>query len=101
MFYARRLFFIVLVASVVLEWQTARPTDDAPTAFIGSKAGAEREVAGIKLCWCPPGKFMMGSPRSEPERRPGEDQVEATLACRLRAARSPAAVAELMLLWQK
>jgi len=25
------------------------------------------------------GKFLMGSPRSEPERRPDEDQVEVTL----------------------
>lgn len=33
----------------------------------------------MKLCWCPPGKFIMGSPPSEPERRPGEDQVEVTL----------------------
>src|SRR5262245_35091409 len=49
------------------------------TSFAGSKAGEEREVAGIKLCWCPPGRFTMGSPRGEPERRPGEDQVEVTL----------------------
>jgi formylglycine-generating enzyme required for sulfatase activity len=49
------------------------------TAFTGSKAGEEREVAGVKLCWCPPGKFTMGSPPNEPERRPGEDQVEVTL----------------------
>src|SRR5262245_46459443 len=26
-----------------------------PSAFTGSRAGEEREVAGIKLCWCPPG----------------------------------------------
>ncbi len=50
-----------------------------PSAFTGSKAGVEREVAGSKLCWCPPGKFTMGSPPGEPERRPGEDQVEVTL----------------------
>ena len=49
------------------------------SAFDGSKAGDEREVAGITLCWCPPGRFTMGSPRGEPERRPGEDQVEVTL----------------------
>ncbi len=52
---------------------------DAPQTFPGAKAGEERTVAGVKLCWCPPGKFTMGSPRSEPERRPGEDQVEVTL----------------------
>ena len=49
-------------------------------AFIGSKGGDEREVRGIKVCWCPPGTFIMGSPPAEPERRPGEDQVEVTLS---------------------
>lgn len=48
--------------------------------FAGAKAGDERSVEGIKLCWCPSGTFTMGSPRSEPERRPGENQVEATLS---------------------
>lgn len=47
--------------------------------FRGNKPGDEREVGGIKLCWCPPGKFTMGSPRSEPERRPDEDQADVTL----------------------
>ena len=50
-----------------------------PPAFAGAKARDERTVAGVKLCWCPPGKFTMGSPRTEPERRPDEDQVEVTL----------------------
>ena len=47
--------------------------------FTGAKAGAEKEVAGIKLCWCPPGKFMMGSPATEPDHRPDEAQAEVTL----------------------
>jgi formylglycine-generating enzyme required for sulfatase activity len=45
-------------------------------SFDGSKDGDEREGAGVKLCGCPPGRFIMGSPPNEPERRPGEDQVE-------------------------
>jgi sulfatase modifying factor 1 len=45
----------------------------------GGRPGAERAVAGVKLCWCPPGRFTMGSPRGEPERRPGEDQAEVRL----------------------
>ena len=49
-------------------------------SFSGSKAGEERQVAGIKLCWCPAGKFMMGSPPTELERRASEDQVEVTLS---------------------
>src|SRR5437868_3308421 len=47
--------------------------------FAGSQAGAEREIAGIKVCWCPPGRFRMGSPPDEPERRPDERQVEVRL----------------------
>src|SRR6516165_5056778 len=45
----------------------------------GPEAGDEKTIAAIKLCWCPPGTFTMGSPPGEPERRPGEDQVEVTL----------------------
>ncbi len=51
----------------------------APRPFLGAEAGEERQVAGIKLCWCPPGKFLMGSPSGEPERRPDEGQVEVKL----------------------
>jgi formylglycine-generating enzyme len=50
-----------------------------PSPFTGSKPGEERAVAGVKLCWCPPGRFTMGSPPDELERRPGEDQVAVTL----------------------
>jgi sulfatase modifying factor 1 len=48
-------------------------------SFDGSRSGEEREIAGVKVCWCSPGRFRMGSPSNEPERRPGEDQVEVTL----------------------
>ncbi len=58
----------------------ARADDAAGSAFRGLRAGEQREVAGVKLCWCPPGTFTMGSPRDEPERRPGETQVEVTLS---------------------
>ena len=55
-------------------------TSAAPASpFDGARAGAERVVAGIPLAWCPAGRFTMGSPRGEPERRPGEDQVVVTL----------------------
>jgi len=53
--------------------------DDGSGNFGGLNAGEEREVLGVKLCWCPPGRFTMGSPPSEPERRPDEDQVSVTL----------------------
>jgi formylglycine-generating enzyme required for sulfatase activity len=47
--------------------------------FTGSRGGDEREIGGIRLCWCPPGKFRMGSPSDEPERRSDERQVDVTL----------------------
>ena len=56
--------------------------DPPPTragSFLGSRGGDECKVSGVQLCWCPPGKFMMGSPPDEPERRPDEAQVEVTL----------------------
>jgi formylglycine-generating enzyme required for sulfatase activity len=70
-----------LIGLIACQRQTARispiTSDSQPTDYFrGSKAGDEREVGGVKLCWCPPGQFRMGSPRNEPERRPGEDQVE-------------------------
>lgn len=55
------------------------PPPPQTDAFDGAKAGDERSVAGMKLCWCPHGRFKMGSPKSEPERRPGEDQVDVLL----------------------
>jgi formylglycine-generating enzyme len=47
--------------------------------FDGAKAGEQRQVGGVSLCWCPPGSFTMGSPPDEPKRLAGEDQVEVTL----------------------
>jgi formylglycine-generating enzyme required for sulfatase activity len=58
----------------------ARPAWARQASFRGRAAGEARRVDAIDLCWCPPGRFVMGSPRSEPERRPGEDQVEVTLS---------------------
>jgi formylglycine-generating enzyme len=47
--------------------------------FSGARAGEWREVGGVQVCWCPPGRFKMGSPIAEPGRRPDEDQVEVNL----------------------
>jgi formylglycine-generating enzyme len=51
----------------------------AAIAFNGARAGEPRDILGIRFCWCPPGQFLMGSPPTEPERRPDEDQVHVTL----------------------
>jgi formylglycine-generating enzyme required for sulfatase activity len=58
---------------------TAAGVAAARDGFDGTKAGEEKTITGVRLCWCPPGKFMMGSPPDEPERRPDENQVEVTL----------------------
>jgi formylglycine-generating enzyme len=76
-----RVVTVVVCATAVIAYATvaAHGADDA-AAFTGSKAGDERQVSGVHLRWCPAGRFVMGSPRNEPERRPGEDQVEVTLS---------------------
>lgn len=61
-------------------WAIGRvATAEQPAAFVGERAGEQRAAAGIKLCWCPPGTFRMGSPESEPDRRPDEGPVEVRL----------------------
>ncbi|MCI0343680.1 MAG: formylglycine-generating enzyme family protein [Planctomycetales bacterium] len=52
---------------------------EPPDPFGGSEAGEGRTVAGVELRWCPAGRFRMGSPPDEAERRPGEDPVEVAL----------------------
>ena len=59
--------------------QPSLPPEFREGAFTGGKAGAQRSVSGIRLCWCPAGQFTIGSPPTEPERRPDEDQVQVTL----------------------
>jgi formylglycine-generating enzyme required for sulfatase activity len=56
------------------------PPTPETVAFDGVRAGEEKEIAGIRFCWCPSGRFTMGSPPDEPERRPGEDQVPVVLS---------------------
>src|SRR5262245_57464650 len=68
MTFARGVCSLVLLAVGVLGCKRVEPVtavDDppgtvAPSAFTGARAGDEREVYGIKFCWCPPGKFLMG-----------------------------------------
>jgi formylglycine-generating enzyme required for sulfatase activity len=86
----KRSLLLLLAPLAILAGLAATPAQNAapsssqkpaaaPDSFAGTKAGQEREVSGVKLCWCPPGQFRMGSPRDELERRPGEDQVQVTL----------------------
>jgi hypothetical protein len=47
----------------------------------GTKAGEERAFGELqmKFCWCPAGKFTMGSPADEAGHRGNEGQVDVTL----------------------
>jgi len=65
-----------MVAAAVTVPGAPEPLD----AFAGVAPGAERQVLGMKLCWCPPGQFRMGSPAGEPGRRADETQVEVRLS---------------------
>jgi sulfatase modifying factor 1 len=68
-----------LFCLIVFAYGAALSAADPPPNVIGGKAGEEKEIAQVKLCWCPPGKFTMGSPRTEPGHRPDEGPVEVTL----------------------
>jgi formylglycine-generating enzyme required for sulfatase activity len=48
--------------------------------LVGSQAGDVRTIEGISFCWCPPGRFQMGSPPNEPGRRPDEAQCDVTIS---------------------
>jgi formylglycine-generating enzyme len=75
----RTFTFCIALAATFAAPVSALRFDRQSDSFDGKNPGDQLTIAGVKLCRCPPGKFTMGSPRSEPDRRPGEDQVEVTL----------------------
>ena len=74
----RRSVLGTLAAAAVA---AARPlvAQHAPSSFRGRNAGDQRDAEGVKLCWCPPGHFAMGSPPDEIGHRPDEAQVQVTI----------------------
>jgi formylglycine-generating enzyme required for sulfatase activity len=48
-------------------------------ATLNSGRNCSRVIEGIRLCWCPPGRFLMGSPQEETGHRPDAAQVTVTL----------------------
>ena len=80
------LFLCVLVAACSSPATETNPEEShkaEPVAdsILGERAGQVRDDNGLKmkLVRCPPGKFTMGSPKSESGRLNDEDQVEVTL----------------------
>jgi formylglycine-generating enzyme len=79
---SRRRF---LTRAAVLAITATRPAHgwelsaDAIADFAGTRAGEAREIAGVRLCWCPAGRFTMGSPVGEPGRRDDEAPIEVRL----------------------
>ena len=69
----------VVCGAVLPRASSASPRESQRDDFRGAHAGAERTVDDVRLCWCPPGRFRMGSPLSERGRRPDEDQVDVVL----------------------
>lgn len=67
-------------------WLAAAAANTTPARLAsskeGSRAGEVRDdnALELKLCWCPPGTFRMGSPPNEPDRGQNEGPVDATLS---------------------
>jgi formylglycine-generating enzyme required for sulfatase activity len=77
---------IVSLAAVACSVALADPVPPARqsvSSWIGTRAGQTRDDNGLKLklVWCPPGQFTMGSPKSEKGRfdEDYETQVQVTL----------------------
>ena len=68
-----RWLLVALIPAICFATASA----SAAEPFVGMKAGEERTFGALKMkfCWCPPGKFTMGSPADEAERRENEDRV--------------------------
>ena len=81
-----RVAFLCVV-SVTITTLVARSADepagkkDSDHSFAGTKAGQQiaDNVLLTPLVWVPPGKFLMGSPPTEPGHRANEGPVEVTL----------------------
>jgi len=79
------IFIITAIGSMcVSQASPDEPGNGASSAadlVRGKQPGQVRDDNGLKmkLVWCPPGTFTMGSPKSETHRKSNEDQVEVTL----------------------
>ena len=77
---------VLLMASVIGcgdgKTKTSADGDKTPDIIgltAGVEAGQQWQGNLLKFCWCPPGRFTMGSPKNEKDRSVNEDQVSVTL----------------------
>jgi len=68
-------------SAAITKGEVANRGRPAQMSCIGEKIGQERDdnSLNLSLVWCPPGKFTMGSPKSELGREDFEFQVRVTL----------------------
>ena len=82
--YVAREVKIAKEADIAAAAKAEREEAEAYEKLRGNRAGEERQFEispGLTMtfCWCPAGKFLMGSPESEEDRSADEDQVKVTL----------------------
>ncbi|MFM7541269.1 MAG: SUMF1/EgtB/PvdO family nonheme iron enzyme [Planctomycetota bacterium] len=53
-----------------------------PAALVAGRVPGEEwvDASGMVFCWCPPGRFIIGSPAGEPGRQPDETQAAVSFA---------------------
>jgi sulfatase modifying factor 1 len=77
---SRRTFLAVSsAASLAMQARATASRAQTQSSFRGNRPGDERIVEDLRLRWCPPGRFRMGSPPDERGRRADESQVDVTL----------------------
>ena len=76
---SRRDFLQAVGGTCALTLMNGALVRSQPRPFAGARAGEQRVIEGVRLCWCPSGRFLMGSPPDEAGRRPDEAQVSVTL----------------------
>jgi formylglycine-generating enzyme required for sulfatase activity len=80
---SRRDFFIAAGSVALLPSRRAAALEFDPVqaaSFAGLNAGGERVVDAVRFCWCPSGRFRMGSPEGEAGRRTDEAQADVQLS---------------------
>ena len=79
------VFVVAAIASLRMPQANSDEPDRVPASasdtMNGKEPGQVRDDNDLKmkLVWCPPGEFKMGSPKSEAGRLGNDDQVEVTL----------------------